>query len=71
VNEAHGDLVWFAFTTSSAAVKGMFLVSTWQALPSLLGNPSSTCIAAMWLVHVVSRCTCQPAEETVFSHSVQ
>lgn len=27
VNETHGDLVWFAFTTSSAAVKGMHLVS--------------------------------------------
>lgn len=26
VNETHGDLVWFAFTTSSAAVKGMHLV---------------------------------------------
>lgn len=27
VNDTHGDLVWFAFTTSSAAVKGMYLVS--------------------------------------------
>lgn len=26
VNVTHGDLVWFAFTTSSSAVKGMFLV---------------------------------------------
>jgi hypothetical protein len=27
VNETHGDLIWFAFTTSSAAVKCMYSVS--------------------------------------------